>query len=125
MGLLVGTGVIFANAKKSATSKVRDPVGIAHGRVRGDGFGRFAGALSIQSLIGEIGKIDNSFRDAIRPTSVFMDSRANVQRGRGQGVCGSVGVPLDNGVPPAFIGTAFDPEHPIPIESDLSEPDGF
>ena len=117
--------MIFTNTKKPAPPVIHDAVGIKHGRVRGDGFRRFPRALSVQPLIGKIRKVHDAFGNAIRPASVFMDSRANVQRGRSEGAQVPIAIPLDNRIPPAFIGTAFDPEHPISIESDLSESDGF
>ena len=123
MRLLVRMGVIFTNAKKPAASKVRDPIGIAHGRVRGDGFGRSAGTLPIQPLIGKIGKIQDSFRYTVRPASVFMDPSANVQWDRSEAAMGPFVVPLDNRMSSALTGAAFDPEHLIPIEGDLSESD--
>ena len=117
--------MIFTNAKKPAASVVHEPIGIAHGRVGGDGFRHSVRALSIQSLIGKIGKIHDAFRNTIRPSSVFMDSSANVQRGRGEGAMSPIGIPLDNRIPSTLTGTAFDPEHLIPVEGDLSEFDRF
>ena len=79
------------------------------------GFRHSVRALSIQSLIGKIGKIHDAFRNTIRPSSVFMDSSANVQRGRGEGAMSPIGIPLDNRIPSTLTGTAFDPEHLIPV----------
>jgi len=77
-------GVIFTYAKKPPPPMIHDAIGIKYALVRGDGFGRFTVALSVQPLIGKIGKIHDAVRNTIGASSVFMDTRTNVQWGRGQ-----------------------------------------
>ncbi len=115
--------MIFAHADHSIALAINHPVGVTHFGFRRDRLRLRAFNEMIQTLIGEVRKIDHAIAHSKAPAAIFVNASAGVERRRGAINSPPIRRQLDNNIAAFLLWPAFHPINVFAVYRDLPQTD--